>query len=77
MFEVIIISFAFFFGLAVRQIGLPPLVGFLAAGFAINIFGPLLGLPGYTTDGLHPTPEAAALMSEAAAKALRAIPLGV
>ncbi len=40
---------------------------------------PVLGgwLPGYTTDGLHPTPEAAALMSEAAAKALRGIPLGV
>ena len=40
---------------------------------------PVLGgwLPGYTTDGLHPTPEAAALMSDAAAKALRGIPLGV
>jgi lysophospholipase L1-like esterase len=40
---------------------------------------PVLGgwLPGYTTDGLHPTPEAAALMSEAAATALRGIPLGV
>ncbi len=48
MFEVIVISFAFFFGLAVRQIGLPPLVGFLAAGFAINIFGPALGLPDNT-----------------------------
>lgn len=48
MFEVIIISFAFFFGLAVRQIGLPPLVGFLAAGFAINLSGPALGLPDYT-----------------------------
>ncbi|MFU8863245.1 MAG: cation:proton antiporter [Rhodobacterales bacterium] len=53
MFEVITISFAFFFGLAVRQIGLPPLVGFLAAGFAINIFGPLLGLPEYTGETLH------------------------
>ena len=30
MFEIITISFAFFFGLAVRQIGMPPLVGFLA-----------------------------------------------
>jgi len=48
MFEVITISFAFFFGLAVRQIGLPPLVGFLAAGFAINIFSPVIGLPDYT-----------------------------
>lgn len=36
MFEVICVSFAFFFGLALRQIGLPPMVGFLAAGFAIN-----------------------------------------
>ncbi len=45
MFEVICISFAFFFGLAVRQLGLPPLVGFLAAGFAINFVGPGLGLP--------------------------------
>lgn len=45
MFEVICISFAFFFGLAVRQLGLPPLVGFLAAGFAINALGPELGLP--------------------------------
>lgn len=50
MFEVISISFAFFFGLAVRQIGLPPLVGFLAAGFAINAFGPGLGLPEETGD---------------------------
>lgn len=45
MFEVICISFAFFFGLGVRQVGLPPLVGFLAAGFAVNAFGPGLGLP--------------------------------
>ncbi|MCA1775494.1 MAG: cation:proton antiporter [Loktanella sp.] len=52
MFEVIIVSFAFFFGLAVRQVGLPPLVGFLAAGFAINIFGPPLGLPSYTGEAL-------------------------
>ncbi|MEX1235832.1 MAG: cation:proton antiporter [Roseovarius sp.] len=52
MFEVITISFAFFFGLAVRQIGLPPLVGFLAAGFAINIFGPALALPEYTGETL-------------------------
>lgn len=42
MFEVICISFAFFFGLAVRQVGLPPLVGFLAAGFAINAVGQAL-----------------------------------
>ncbi|RLD20650.1 MAG: potassium transporter Kef [Bacteroidetes bacterium] len=30
---------AFVFGFAVKQIGLPPLVGFLMAGFALNIFG--------------------------------------
>ena len=45
MFEAICISFAFFLGLAVRPLGLPPLVGFLAAGFAVNAFGPSLGLP--------------------------------
>lgn len=30
---------AFVFGYAVRQVGLPPLVGFLAAGFTLNYFG--------------------------------------
>lgn len=45
MFEVLAITFAFFFGLAVRQVGLPPLVGFLGAGFALNLLGPELGLP--------------------------------
>jgi len=53
VFEVICITFAFFFGLAVRQVGLPPLVGFLAAGFAINAFGPGLGLPSDTGKILH------------------------
>ncbi|QIB64813.1 cation:proton antiporter family protein [Kineobactrum salinum] len=53
MFEVICISFAFFFGLAVRQVGLPPLIGFLAPGFAINVFGSGLGLPTATNDILH------------------------
>lgn len=50
MLEAILISFAFFFGLAVRQIGLPPMVGFLVAGFAANAFGPQLGLPDETHD---------------------------
>jgi len=62
VFEVITISFAFFFGLAVRQVGLPPLVGFLAAGFAINIFGPPLGLPTYTGETLHHVAHLGVLM---------------
>lgn len=33
------IVIAFIFGFAVKQIGLPPLVGFLIAGFALNIMG--------------------------------------
>ena len=45
MFEVISLSFAFVFGLVARRIGLPPMVGFLAAGFAIHAVGPDLGLP--------------------------------
>jgi predicted Kef-type K+ transport protein len=43
--ETVCISFAFFFGLAVRRIGLPPMVGFLAAGFALAAIGPRIGLP--------------------------------
>lgn len=33
------IVFAFGFGFTVKQIGLPPMVGFLMAGFALNVFG--------------------------------------
>ncbi|MCF3973990.1 cation:proton antiporter family protein [Paracoccus salsus] len=62
MFEVITISFAFIFGLTVRQIGLPPLVGFLAAGFAINILGPVLGLPDYTGETLQHVAHLGVLM---------------
>lgn len=35
----ILISVAFFLGLAIYQIGLPPLIGFLLAGFVLNGFG--------------------------------------
>ena len=37
--EAVYVLVAFFFGFAVKQIGLPPLVGFLCAGFALNFFG--------------------------------------
>ncbi len=36
---VILVSFAFAFGLALTRIGLPPMVGFLVAGFAYNMAG--------------------------------------
>jgi predicted Kef-type K+ transport protein len=48
VFEVFAISAAFVFGLAMRPLGLPPLVGFLAAGFAIHAVGPELGMPATT-----------------------------
>jgi predicted Kef-type K+ transport protein len=54
MFEVFSIGLAFVFGLAVKQIGLPPLVGFLAAGFGLNWIGQRFGvLPSYTGDVLE------------------------
>ena len=37
--EVIWISAAFFFGLVLKSINLPPLIGFLIAGFLLNIYG--------------------------------------
>lgn len=37
--EVIWIAAAFICGLAVKTIGLPPLIGFLVAGFILNIYG--------------------------------------
>ncbi|WP_084862786.1 cation:proton antiporter [Salibaculum halophilum] len=48
IFEVFAVGAAFLFGLAVRPLGLPPLVGFLAAGFAINALGPGAGMPAET-----------------------------
>ena len=47
-FEVFAVGAAFILGLVVRPLGLPPLVGFLAAGFAINAFGPAVGMPAST-----------------------------
>ena len=37
--EALLIVVAFFFGFVVKQIGLPPLVGFLCAGFVLNLLG--------------------------------------
>ena len=37
--EALLIVVAFFFGFVVKQIGLPPLVGFLCAGFVLNALG--------------------------------------
>lgn len=48
MLEVVTISLALVFGLAMRQIQIPPLVGFLLAGFALNAYGPALGMPDVT-----------------------------
>src|SRR6056297_840463 len=48
IFEVFAVGAAFLFGLAARPLGLPPLVGFLAAGFFINAIGPSVGMPAHT-----------------------------
>lgn len=53
MTEVIWISFAYIMGLAVRQVGLPSLIGYLGAGFAIYQFGGLVGLPENSGDSLN------------------------
>ncbi len=42
--ETLWIGIAFALGLLVRQLGLPPLVGYLAAGFALNAIGSHFGL---------------------------------
>lgn len=52
MFEVLVVSFAFVAGLAVKQVGLPPLVGFLGAGFALNAAAGQLDLPAYSGEVL-------------------------
>ena len=53
MIEVVYISFALTFGLAVRKVGLPPLVGFLAAGFALNYLSVVLEIPSEVGPILH------------------------
>jgi predicted Kef-type K+ transport protein len=48
LIEVVGLSLAFVLGLLVKRLGLPPLVGFLLAGFGLNALGPYVGLPSYT-----------------------------
>ena len=45
MIEAVWIAFAFTLGLVVRAVGLPPLIGYLAAGFAISAASQPLNLP--------------------------------
>ena len=45
LLEAVWIGFAFSIGLLVRFVGLPPLVGYLAAGFAISTFATDMGMP--------------------------------
>ena len=44
MIEATWIAFAFVMGLGARSVGLPPLVGYLGAGFALAGFGDLIGI---------------------------------
>ncbi|WP_114417629.1 cation:proton antiporter family protein [Marinospirillum perlucidum] len=52
MIEAVWIVFAFVLGLGVQRLGLPPLVGYLTAGFAIAASGDFLNLPVESTDAL-------------------------
>lgn len=45
MIEAVWLAFAFITGILVRPAGLPPLVGYLAAGFALAALGTDLGMP--------------------------------
>jgi predicted Kef-type K+ transport protein len=53
MVEAIWIGFAFFMGLAVKQTGLPPLIGYLAAGFLISQLGGFIDMPENSNDVLN------------------------
>ena len=37
--DILWILFAFACGFAIKQLGLPPLIGYLAAGFLLNFYG--------------------------------------
>lgn len=49
MTEAVWIIFAFGLGAAVKTLGLPPLIGYLAAGFAISASSQFIGLPAEST----------------------------
>lgn len=53
MLLVMWISLAFFCGLIARLLGLPPLIGYLAAGFGLHAVGPSLELPAAAQQGLN------------------------
>ncbi len=53
MAEAVWIIFAFVLGMAVRMVGLPPLIGYLAAGFAIVAVGNFTGIPVEGTEALQ------------------------
>lgn len=48
MLEALCIAFAFTLGLLARRVQLPPLIGFLAAGFLLHALGSHIGLPAET-----------------------------
>jgi predicted Kef-type K+ transport protein len=63
MFEVLFIGLAFVAGLLVRRIGLPPLVGFLAAGFVLHAIQANTALvPHYTGEVLSHTAHLGVLL---------------
>lgn len=49
MTEAVWIIFAFGLGAGVKTLGLPPLIGYLAAGFAISASSQFIGLPAEST----------------------------
>lgn len=53
MIEAVWIIFAFCLGMAMKLAGLPPLIGYLAAGFAIVAVGDLAGMPVEGTEALQ------------------------
>ena len=44
MIEAVWIAFAFGLGLLLKQVGLPPLIGYLGAGFALSLLGERVGV---------------------------------